>query len=77
MEDWQTIQQQHSRQHASQGKQQGAPNNNHMGANAGTAENEWPIRPAQTTLENYIQNPSWTQTQIQWGDQDNEPETGS
>lgn len=47
MEDWQTIQRQQGRPHTLQGQQQ---------------DNGWPMRPAQTMLENYFQNP--TQPQV-------------
>ena len=54
----------------SQRKRQGASHNVLTGTNAGAAYNDWPTRPAQTTLENYFQNPMSTQNQVQWGDQD-------
>jgi hypothetical protein len=46
-----------------------------MGANTGAADNGWPVKPTQTTLENYFQNPTQMQTQTQWGDQEEEPRT--
>jgi hypothetical protein len=45
-------------------------NDNHTGANVGAADNGWPVRPAQTMLETYFQNPLQTQPRVQWGDQD-------
>jgi hypothetical protein len=70
MEDWQTIQRQQGKLHAPWGKQQGMSNDNRTGANIGAADNGWPIRPVQTTLETYFQNPSQTQPRVRWGDQD-------
>jgi len=70
MEDWQTVQQQWGKHHTSQGKWRGVSHNVLTRTNTGTADNGWLTGPAQTTLENYFQNPMVTQNQVQWGDQD-------
>ena len=72
MEDWQTIQCQRGRPHAPQGQQQGVSSNTGTGANTGAVDSGWPVRPTQTTLENYFQNPMQTQAQMRWGDQEEE-----
>lgn len=56
MEDWQTIQRQRGRPRAPQGQRQGASGVTRTGANEGAADNGWPTRPAQTTLENFFSN---------------------
>lgn len=86
-EDWRTIQRRRGRQSHHNNHQQESHNHNHnqhahrTGANRWANDNGWPVKPAQTTLDRYM-NPSLTSERqpaqqqlpyippVQWGDSD-------
>jgi gas vesicle protein len=81
MDDWQAVRRR-GRPHGIYNRPQNRYGENQTGANEGAADNGWPTKPAQTTLDTYINNTQTngrhqqnqrhnpTQQNVPWGDQD-------